>query len=158
MSAVNVRIGACGCWYPTHFPHNIPTASLEQKEVLHISPLLCVIHQQAHARQVLQTSPGSRRKILVLEHIEDVKYFHVDPSVKSRLAKCVGLLVKNTNKGERAGLKRTRRMSQPFPRRGSNGDKCCFRNVRVLANTTDYDVVVCSSPSPGTTRRSHVMY
>jgi len=60
-----------------------------------------------------------RRKILILEHIEGAKYFHSDTSVKSRLAKCVGLLVKNTNKGEQySSGSETRRIShQTFPRR-----------------------------------------
>ena len=144
MLSVNVRISACGCWCPTHFPRTTPARRLSNKKKYCTYRPCCVLftNKPAYVKSYKRHLVISR-KILVLEHIEDVKYFHVYRSVEIRLAKCAGLLVKNTNKGERAGLKRTRRMRQrPFPRRGSNGDERCFRDVRVLAITTDYDALL----------------
>ena len=98
MSEVNVRIGACGFRYATSLTRHDNGISRTKRKYCTYRPC-CVLftnkptHVKSYKRHLVVGG-----KILVLEHIEDVKYFHVDPSVKSRLAKCVGFLVKNTNK------------------------------------------------------------
>ena len=57
-----------------------------------------VLHQQAHARQDLRTSPLK----LLIQLVASSWFNHVLmlTKVAMPISKCVGLLVKNTNKGE----------------------------------------------------------
>ncbi len=43
MSSVNVRISACGCWYPTHFPRTTPARRLSNKKKYRTYRPCCVL-------------------------------------------------------------------------------------------------------------------
>ena len=62
-------------------------------------------HQVFVAHLDFLVSRRQPRVILVWDDVENANIFRCDLSVDTRLSKCVGLLVKNTNKGEPAGLK-----------------------------------------------------